>query len=59
MPDCAQWKERLFISEEFFDRINDVLLPLKHEGVVTPPQPIISPQGSRWINYTFTLRRLK
>lgn len=59
MPDCAQWKERLFISEEFFDRINDVFLPLKHEGVVTPPQPIISPQGSRWINYTFTLRRLK
>jgi hypothetical protein len=59
MPDCAQWKSRLFISEEFLDRINDVFLPLKHEGVVTPPKPIISSQGSRWVNYTFTLRRLK
>ncbi|MBN2408094.1 MAG: hypothetical protein JXE07_00030 [Candidatus Aminicenantes bacterium] len=59
MPDCAQWKSRLFISEEFMDRINDVFLPLKHEGVVTPPKPIISPQGSRWISYTFILRRLK
>jgi hypothetical protein len=59
MPDCAQWKQRLYISEEFLDRVNDVFLPLKHEGVVTPPEPIVSPQGSRWINYTFTLRRLK
>ncbi len=59
MPDCAQWKDRLFMSSEFFDRVNDVFLPLKHEGVVTPPQPIISPQGLRWINYTYTLRRLK
>jgi len=59
MPKCAQWGQRLFVSTEFFDRINNVPLPLKHEGVVKPPKPIISPQGSRWINYTYTLRRLK
>ncbi len=59
MPDCAQWKTRLFTSSEFFDRINNVALPLVHEGVVTPKKPIESPQGLRWINYTYTLRRLK
>jgi hypothetical protein len=59
LPDCAQWKTRLFVSSEFFDRINNVALPLKHEGVVTPKEPIVSPQGLRWIHYTYTLRRLK
>jgi len=59
MPDCAQWKQRLFASSEFFDRVNNVPLPLKHEGVVTPPKPITSPQGLWWINYKYTLRRLE
>lgn len=59
MPKCADWGDRLFVSTEFFDRVNLVPLPLKHEGTVGPKKPIVSPQGLRWINYTYTLRRLK
>jgi hypothetical protein len=59
MPKCAEWGDRMFASMEFFDRVNFVPCPLKHEGIVGPKKPIISPQGTRWINYTYTLRRLK
>jgi hypothetical protein len=59
MPDCAQWKSRLFVSSEFLDRLNNVPLLLKHEGVVEPPKPIKDPQGLQWINYSHTLRRIE
>jgi hypothetical protein len=45
MPKCAEWGQRLFKAERFFDRVNYVPLPLVHEGTVqVPPQAVGSPR---------------
>jgi hypothetical protein len=57
MPNCAQWGTRLFISEQFFQRVNWYPLTLKNGPA--KPLRVQTPQGLRWVNAYFTLKRLK
>ena len=52
-PACAQWGQRTYVSETFFDRIGGELLPLQ-DGF-TKTYAVTSPQGSTWVSYTYTL----
>ncbi len=57
MPSCAEWGSRWFISEQFFQRINWYPLTLKNGPA--EPLKVVTPQGLRWVNAYFTLKRLK
>ena len=55
MPDCSEWKNREFVSETFLDRVNHLALPLVDGKVVSGK--VVSPQGSRWIQYRYSLKK--
>lgn len=56
MPSCAEWGERLYVSETFVDRAGTQYLPLIHGHSDTVE--VVSPQGDLWVAYTYTLLRL-
>jgi hypothetical protein len=56
MPRCAEWGRRLFVSETFFDRVSTHPVPLE-EGSSTS-DPVIDPQGSSWVEFTYALQRI-
>jgi hypothetical protein len=57
MPDCSTWKTRTFKSQEFFQTLNGLLLPLT-EGAVSAPVSVDPASGIQWLDVRVTLRKL-
>lgn len=56
MPGCAEWMDRLFVSENFLDRAGDETLSLR-DGFAKQ-HTVTSPQGVVWVFFRYTLTRL-